>query len=80
MCVCPERLDLVARRKVVSAAIVKSCRRWLLRRKTGGRLRGAQVRPGCAWKPKPESSTKTINAWRRLAFFDPGPMFLEPLR
>jgi hypothetical protein len=48
-------------------------------RKTGGRLRGAHVLAGRDWKLKPVSSTKTINVWRRLAFFDALPMFLEPL-
>jgi len=54
---------------MASAAIVEICRLWLLRRKTGGRRRGAQVRAGRDWKLNPVSSTKTINARRRLAFF-----------
>jgi hypothetical protein len=68
----PFDTDLSFRRQILfddTRAIVEICRLWLLRRKKGGCRRGAQVRAGRDWKLNPVSSTKTINACRRLAFF-----------
>jgi hypothetical protein len=41
--------------------------------------RGAQVERTLGVRLNPDSSKKQMTAWRRLAFFDPGPVDLDPV-